>query len=629
MINYSNIKVGFTNGIDFTLSSLPYTGYYHVVDGQPYQGIDINDDSQKLGVQGNLSSNVLLSKLFYDRTITDSASLPYAFDRDIFIAPNETCNSRLFNDRMLKLYNNAIYLYSQLFLASNDIPNGYNRAAGTNRNTLSLEWSTESMDSGASFAPFASAGYAQIDEAIAFEAAKAYNDTNVYFGITPTAFVTLSADKDLTSLSVASIDSHVSENNDLQYVQLTSFSIAGDFMYLCDAARNTIYKYDVSGYLNGDPTIVNRKILVDSIGGTGNALAQTKFNTPDLVYANHEINRLFVHDRNNRCIKIYDTKLSFVRIRTFTAGSNVVARAMMYNAVNQMMYLIVQNTATNEYELQLCDRNLQLIEQHSINDFAESNEICKGIVFSKNDSNVFYIFTNQNVYKKFVSKPNKTIGKWLLYKGGTAASHIWNLENSKYNLAKWVWNEGAASPRDALSIIGMSSFFISDIDSREQIFLFVGANELSFNRILHYSESNAFNSALGATELNAYDVSRAKVGDDEFINAMVINKEIYKIAFNTTNITRFIIGRYAASYDYLNNLVYKNIVPLTDLEFAAINSINLQNIYVHENEIVSSSVLNRCFKELYNLQRQTLQIIRTKIDNVVSSLSGTQTIVLN
>ena len=630
MIDYAKTKIGFTNGNEFTLSSLPFVGYYHIIDGQPYQGEDATNLDVKIDVQGTLSSNVLTSKLFYDRIITETASLPYKFDKDIFIAPNETCNSRLFNDRILKLYNNAIYLYSQLFLASNDIPNGYNKAAGVSKTTKMLGWSTESASSGAAFAPFASAGYAQIDDAIAFAAAKTYDDSNVYFGITPTAFISMSADKDLTALSVVNINSTISKNNDLMFTQLTSFSIAGNYAYLCDSTQNTIYKYDVSGYISGDSSILNRRIYVDSIGGFGNALAQTKFDKPDLVYANDSINRLFVHDRNNRCIKVYDTNLSFVRIRTFTAGSNSVAKAMAYNPVNQMMYIIIQNAATNEHVLQICDSDLQLIEQYNLPDALASNEIYKGIVFSKNDSNIFYIFTNQGVYKKFVNKPDKTIGKWLIYKSGINASHIWNLERSKYNLASWSWNEGATSVRDALTIVGMSSFFISDIDDREQIFLFVGANSKSFNRVLHYIERNVYNSVMGATTLNAYDVAYARVGDDEFVNAMVINKELYKAAFNTISIIRLITGRYAAEYDYLNNLIYKNIIPLTDAESASVNSTNLQNIYVHENEIMnSSSALNRCFKEIYNLQHTALQIVRTKINNAVSSLSGTQTIVLN
>lgn len=630
MINYSNTKIGFTNGNDFILSSEPYVGYYHVFAGKPYAGREANNVSLELNVQSNLSSNVLVSNLFYDRIITETISLPYNFDRDIFIAPNETCNSKLFNDRLQKLYRNTVFLYSQLFLASNDIPNGYNRAAGVLKANLKLNWSPESSASGASYAPFASAGYAQIDNAIAFDAVKTFDASNVFFGITPTSFLALSSNKELTTFGVMTIDDYVSENNDLTFNQLTSFSVAGNYAYLCDANQNTIYKYDISGYINGDPSIVNRRILVNSMGGFGNALSQTKFDSPDLIFANDEINRLYVHDKNNRCIKIYDTKLSYIKTRTFTAGYNSAAKAIAYNSVQQLIYLIVKNASTDSHVLQICDIDLQVIEQYDLQDALEANEIYKGIVFCKNDSNLFYIYTNQSVFKKFVNKPDKTIGKWLIYKSGITASHIWNLEASKYNLAQWAWNEGEISVRDALTINGMSSFFISDIDDREQIFLFAGANKKSFNRILHYSERNIFNSALGATSLNAYDAANAKVGDDEFINAMVINKEVYKIAFNTLNITRFITGRYTASYDYLNNLVYKNITPLTDDESTLLNTVNLQNIYVHENEIMSDSgALNRCLKEIYNLQHRALQIVRTSINNAVYSLSGTKTITLN
>lgn len=630
MIDYSNIKIGFTNGAEFTLSAEPYVGYYHVVGGQPYQGIDATNNLVDLKPLDNLASNISTSDLFYDRILLEEVSLPYEFNADIFIAPNETCNSRLFNDRLYKLYRNTLYLYSQLFLASNDIPNGYDRAAGIKKSNLSFSWSAEDSSSGTSFAPFASAGYAQIDDVIKFEAVEAYDGSYRFLGVSPTAFVALSSNKDLTTFGVVNIKTQISENNDLQFSNLADISIAGKYAYACDISQSIIYKYDVSGYFSGDASIANRFILVDSIGGFGNAFAQTKFNEPDVVYANDEINRLYIHDKNNRCVKIYDTKLSYVSTRTFTAGTGAAAKAFGYNPVAKLVYMLIKNSSTNAHALQVCDKNLQVIEEYSITDALESGEEYKGFCFSKNDSNIFYLFTNKSVFKKFISKPDKTIGKWLIYKAGNVVTHIWNLEKSKYNRAQWSWSDSGNSYRDSATVSGMSSFLISNISAGEQIFLFVGSRGKPFNRIQHYNEYNIFNSALGVSNINAYSTSKAKVSDDEFVNAMVINKELYKIAFNTLNVMRFITGRYAAEYDYLNNLVYKGIVPLDDDESAAINEINLKNIYVHENELMNNSgVLNRCFKELYNLQHQALLVVRTKINNLTYSLSGTQTIVLN
>ena len=629
MIDYSKIKVGFTDGIDFVLSANDYVGYYHVVDGVAYQGADVSNLSTPLGTKNNISADVLLSKFFYDRTINDAVSLPYSLN-DILVAPNETCNSRVFNDRIEKMYVNTIYLYSNLYLASNNIPNGYNRAAGVSKSTNLLTWSPENTQSGASFSPFASAGYAVIDNAFQFAAAKTYNKNYVFLGITPTHFVALSSDKDLTTFNVVTTNEYVAENSDLTFAQLTSFCVAGKYAYLCDSHRNTIYKYDVSGYFSGDETITNRRIYMDSIGGYGNALSKTKFDSPNIVFAVDYLDRVFVNDSNNRCIKIFDSKLSYIDTKTFTAGSSTVVKCFGYNDILQRVYYITKNTATKEYTLHICDANLNAEETYTLTDALESYEDYIGMFFSKNDSNIFYIYTNQSVFKKFVNKPDRTIGKWLMYNGGTITTHIWNLEKSLYNLAQWYWNEGETSTRLSLNINSMSSFFISDIDEREEIFLFAGANANSFNRILHYDETNVFNTALGATTINAYSILQAKVDDAEFVNAMIINKELYKIAYNITNIIRFITGRYAAEYDYLNNLVFKNTAALTDAEFAQLNSVNLQNLYVHENEIMGSvGPINRCLKELYNLQNNALQIVRTQVNNFVSSLSGTQTIILN
>ena len=629
MINYSKTKVGFTNGADFVLSANSYVGYYHVIDGSAYQGANILDVSLPLEAKNNISADALLSKFLYDRIIDDDVSLPYSLN-DILVAPNETCNARVFNDRLEKLYSNAIYLYNNLFLASNNIPNGYNRAAGVSKATNALSWSQESTQSGASFAPFASAGYAVVDDAIQFTAVKTYNNDYVFFGITPTHFVALSSNKDLLTFDVETTNEYVAENNDLKFTQLASFSVAGKYAFLCDAAQNTIYKYDVSGYFSGDATIYNRRILIDSIGGFGSALSKTKFDSPNIVFAVEPLNRLYVNDSNNRCIKIFDTSFSYVATKTFAAGSNTIVKCFGYNPILQRIYFVTKNAITQEHTIQICDADLNAEETYSLPDALEQNEEYNGFVFSKNDSNIFYLHTNQNVFKKFVNKPNKTIGKWLLYKSGTTATHIWNLENSLYNLAQWNWNEGGTSARTALSINGMSSFFISDIDEREEIFLFVGANDKSFNRILHYAETNIFNTALGATVINAYNISQAKVDDNEFVNAMVVNKELYKIAYNVLNIIRFITSRYAAEYDFLNNLVFKNTIALTDEEFALINFVNLKNLYVHENEIMNSiGPINRCFRELCNLQNNALQIVRTRINNFVSSLSGAQTIILN
>lgn len=611
------------------MSANPYVGYYHVINTIPFAGNEIADETTPLDVDDTMSSNVIISKYFKDRIITDSAELPYTYERDLMIAPNEICSSSLFNDRLQKLYTNSIYLYSKLFLANNNIPVGYDMAAGTIKGTNKLGWVVQDTNSGTSFNPFASAGYAELDNVISIKSVKMDDGNFSFMGVTPTHFVALSSSSNLDQLTVVMITDKIDNNTDLTYTQLSSICIDSGFAFLCDTSQNTIYKYDVTGFFNNDPTITNTKFLVGLIGGYGSALSKTKFSSPDVIYANKVIDRLYVNDRDNHCVKIYDFNMSYIATKTFTAGTHIDVRAFEYNTINKHVYFITYNQDTNENMLQLCDSNLNSVQSYTLLDILDADEHICGITFSKNDSNIFYIATNKNIFKKFISKPQDTIGKWLFYNSGTVTTHIWNLEKSFYNKAQWNWNEGTTDARASVTILNLDTHFIND-DSREEIFLFAGANKRSFNRIMHYKEPNQYIAAIGTTNINSYNILFANVDPNEFINGMVINKELYKIAYNTINIIRLITNRYNAEYDYLNNLVFKGVVPLTDTEFNLINSFNTTNLFVHENEIASNSgSLNRSIKTLVDLQSNAIQIVRIKANSFVASLSGTRTIVLN
>jgi len=121
-----------------------------------------------------------------------------------------------------------------------------------------------------------------------------------------------------------------------------------------------------------------------------------------------------------------------------------------------------------------------------------------------------------------------------------------------------------------------------------------------------------------------------RVDDEEMIQAFVLNKELHKIIANTLVIKNYLAGRYAASYDYIGNLVNQGIVSLTDDEFNSISINNANNFYVHDNELASSpGTLNRVFKQIWDLQNKVLQITKTRISNFVPSVSGSKTVLLN
>jgi hypothetical protein len=135
---------------------------------------------------------------------------------------------------------------------------------------------------------------------------------------------------------------------------------------------------------------------------------------------------------------------------------------------------------------------------------------------------------------------------------------------------------------------------------------------------------------LGSTDFTIYASNNLRVSDSEMIQAFVVNKEMHKIIANTMYIKNYLAGRYAASYDYIGNLVNEGIVALTDDEFNSIIIDNVNNFHVHDNEIASSpGTLNRVLKQIWDLQNGVLQITKTRINNFVPSVSGSKTVLLN
>jgi hypothetical protein len=238
------------------------------------------------------------------------------------------------------------------------------------------------------------------------------------------------------------------------------------------------------------------------------------------------------------------------------------------------------------------------------------------------------MYTNYNVFKKFTNRPNVTIGPWLFYKSGFSTHHIWNHERSRWGYARWNWSDGSDSIH---ATIGIDSMSCLDYDKNgDNIFLFAGIKNQSFNKILHYIEPNTYRALIGLDNLNSYSSAETNLSNAEMLQGMVFNKEIYKILKNLYSIKNYITGRYTADYDYLGNIVLGDMEAMSSDEYLSINVGNLSDFYVHENEILSHpGTLNRIFNKIYNVQNDIIKLIAVKILNYVPSLSGSQTIVLS
>jgi hypothetical protein len=70
----------YTNGLDFTIGNIPYTGFLNVVDGVAYTGRSKTDSSEKLTPTGTFLSEFFLQELEFDTTANITETFSNVFD---------------------------------------------------------------------------------------------------------------------------------------------------------------------------------------------------------------------------------------------------------------------------------------------------------------------------------------------------------------------------------------------------------------------------------------------------------------------------------------------------------------------------------------------------------------------
>jgi hypothetical protein len=242
-----------------------------------------------------------------------------------------------------------------------------------------------------------------------------------------------------------------------------------------------------------------------------------------------------------------------------------------------------------------------------------------GIRFSLQDSNIFYVFSNYNIYKKFITKPQSTIGKWSFTRGRISWDYIWNYIDLEYNQLFVTWNTLSGSDTLYNYIIDMN--IIPQSDNYDVIFVPMRSGDAF--RMLYCNETTLYDTVLASPDIDIYNTTRFGVLNDEYVNALTINKELYKQAYNVILLKNLLKGKFTGSFQRSGNLEYEQYDYLLEDDINKISIGAVENLYVHENEHVSSEVLNRGLRILYNVQLQLLDTAKTKLKNITATNSLT------
>lgn len=633
-INYAATKTNFTSGGEFTLTGAKFEGYFNIKDGVAFAGRDRED--QRLDPSATIRTEMRLSDYFKDRLIIDSFTFPFVKE-NILVGPNEKVTKRTFNSVMTKMYQNMIFLYSRLFMAGNNIPIGYNSVAAISGDSTDFRWYDESSGTSFRTSPLETIGLAELD-GMNHMVAREFDseDGYVFFGISNSYFLALTADAAFSNIVVALSTNKIAQNTESEYSKLEDMSMIDNDIYITDTGSNTVYKYDISGFFNGDRSIYNKRFLIETIGGSitkRTAYSKNKFSTPSVVGASNT--NVYVYDQGSQLIKIYDRNFIWKKSVPF---AKVIVKDIEYNKSNKYVYVLIYDPVSTFNHIYVCDAELNILENwtldESIQDASNSvlvdasgrvfidklTEEIRRIEFSSEDSNIFYVLTNRSVFKKFVSRPDKTIGKWISSNYGIQFDYIWNLQDITWEGANTVWNELSGrsvsnSYIDSMSIVPHRS----DLDS---IFMLTKSGPVSAFNLQNFNESTQYDSVLAVDNFTIYTDDELEVSGEEYVQGLVYNKQIYMLATNLLTIKNLIRGRFKGEYTAATpNLQYAGYVYLTDSEIENIAIDSIDNLYIYENEVVSPVSFNRVLDKLYDFQAQLLSITQTK---VIGSTSTTE-----
>jgi hypothetical protein len=292
--------------------------------------------------------------------------------------------------------------------------------------------------------------------------------------------------------------------------------------------------------------------------------------------------------------------------RTLKYSIKFEVKDIRWRELNDSMYVLFHNTESDKYLLRQYTPDFKYNDyEFEDNLYKETDFEFRRMVFSKVDSNVFYLITKSNIYKKYFSNPYKTFATFTRAKYGQDPSVGWQFQTIKWKNMNIKWGYGLQNKKIEL--------FDGDIlnlnDGRDSLFV------LGNSQLLFFREKTKYSSVLKNIELPYFKTSKVLLNIEENVQALVFNKELYKIYSNIIQIKNNLKGRFYFKYDNYGDLNYNNYVSLLDEEINKLTILVNYDTKINDNEIVSPGVMNRIFVKIIELENLLFEFTEPYIPN--------------
>ena len=597
MVETTTKKFAYSTGGDFTLTGTDYVGYFNISNGSPYVG---TTGTVSLCQNSTFRTDVYTGEFLFDRDLSEILELPNKIE-SIKFQPNEYVTAINLNSKLKLLNDNNIFLYSRGYILDGNSPTSTITLAVTGI-TDSLKYyndfnglSAFNFESAFAVNPYGLESVVSVDAAVNTE-----DNSFIIFAPTPTVLFAVTGNFTNSTVGVVLSTPYIGDkNNDkLAYKNITDITIdrATNTLFVADDGNDAIYKYSVDGYITVDPGLNQARFLLESLGSTDN-----KYGVKSPKYIVSTGSSVIVYNKGSKFFVEYDNTLN-VKNAAKLISSRDILLGIGYSKFYKLLcvaYSRSGDTFVGFYS------DLQLVEVMPLDLELGEGESLLRVVFSENDSNVVYFITTGFIYKRFLSKPNKTIG-------------VFSDEQMLINNPSGNFTGGTV-------VASLSNLDI----------IFAGKQD----RLLVMYEQNDTNTILRQDIIENYDINSINLVKDEYVQADYINKELFKVVSNLFKLKNQYLGRFNVEYIQPNqslsyaqslrseNYSYKGYTYLDNYNFLQVDNIN--DLYLHENERISVGAINRCLTRIYQLQLDMLEQSTQKNDTFVQYLTTDGTLIID
>ena len=624
-MDYKSYKKMYTDGDMFSLSGEDFVGYAQYKDGV----VTDYDSGSILDFKNTYQTDLFTSRLFRDRNINDSdITLPASYEQCSF-GLNETLDYDTLKFKLDNIRKNNTYVFSQLFIASNNLP----VTVDVKYAALTAAYDTElliadntggaaSVESNPEFRD--SDFFKSIGQITETTSQVNYEDPEKFalFGINSTGIVALSSDG--INIDIASVDSTYEQSleNILPLGNLGGVASNKTHLFVSDTTNNLVLKYDIRGYLNNDSSLANRMYINDVLGGKGSTDRQTNFNVPTKLAANEDY--LAVYDSGNSIIKLYSSNLDFIKtlsILQLKRGKDQEQfQTMGFDPDFKTLYVLTKSNS-NTVVLYRINTTTRVVERVELSDSLSTNEVIKNISFSDSDSNYWFYNTNKKIYKKYKTVPNsKGIGSFDeggLFRIGDPVDeeNRYNRVGVNFDRAGFLWNL-VLSDDDLLlgedeKDVFTSFNILKGADGNDRF------NILTSKRFYFFDEPTykGYKKVIKNDNYDNYGVNGFSLSPEEYIQVPVINNEIYKVVFDLLSLKNNIVGRFAGDYK-------DDDIILSDYDYVSLADIKediIENYFVHFNEENIVGAINRVIQNVFKTQLILTNFIKVQPKNTTQT----------